>query len=93
MRKELLEGLSEEQIAKIKECNNDQEILEIAKEEGIELNEEQLEAVSGGSSCFSAGNPSCPNCNFNGPQVYVKNGHGKDQDVFCRQCGTYIKTV
>lgn len=93
MREELLKGLTDEQIKRIKACKNNEEILKVAKEEGIELNEEQLEAVTGGSSCFSAGNPSCPKCNFNGPQVYVKNGNGKDQDVYCRQCGTYIKTV
>ena len=48
MRKELLEGLSEEQIAKLQNCKNHEEILAMAKEEGIELNDEQLEAVSGG---------------------------------------------
>ena len=48
MKEELLKGLSEEQIAKIRECKNIEEALAIAKEEGIELSEEQLEAVSGG---------------------------------------------
>ena len=49
MREELLKGLSEEQIAKLKACKNQQELLEAAKEESIELNEEQLDAVSGGN--------------------------------------------
>ena len=49
MKQELLKGLTEEQIAKIKECKNQEEILKIAKEEGIELTDEQLEAVSGGN--------------------------------------------
>jgi len=38
----------EEQIAKVKECKTLEEILALAKEEGVTLNEEQLEAVSGG---------------------------------------------
>jgi len=59
MRKELLKGLSEEQIAKIHECKTADEILALAKEEGVELTEEQMEAVSGGGLCKSN---KCPNC-------------------------------
>ncbi|MBR1847501.1 MAG: hypothetical protein IJ787_07295 [Bacilli bacterium] len=42
---ELLKGLSEEQIAKVKTCKNQEEILKFAKEEGIEPTDEQFEAV------------------------------------------------
>ena len=48
MRKELLEGLSEEQLAKVKECKNHDELLAYAKSEGLELNDEQLAIVYGG---------------------------------------------
>ena len=48
MRKELLKGLSEEQIKKVEACKSPEEILSLAKAEGVELNEEQLAAVSGG---------------------------------------------
>ena len=48
MKEELLKGLNEEQIAKIKACKNQEEMLALAKQEGIELTNEQLEAVSGG---------------------------------------------
>ena len=48
MKEELLKGLTEEQIAKIKECKNQEELLKLAKEEGIELSDEQLAAVNGG---------------------------------------------
>ena len=48
MKEELLKGLSEEQIAKVKECKTPEEIMAIAKQEGIELTDEQLEAVNGG---------------------------------------------
>ena len=59
MDKKLLEGLTEEQIAKIKDCKSQEEMLKLAKEEGIELTDEQLEAVSGGS-CLT--DFDCPKC-------------------------------
>ncbi len=48
MRKELLKGLTDEQIKKVQACKSSEEVLELAKAEGVELNDEQLEAVSGG---------------------------------------------
>ena len=63
MNDDLFKGLTDEQIAKAKACKNSDEILELAKNEGIELNDEQLEAVSGG-----CGTPTplsqwkCPEC-------------------------------
>ena len=48
MKKELLKGLTEEQVAKVKACKNSEELLKLAKEEDIELSDEQLEAVNGG---------------------------------------------
>ena len=48
MKKELLKGLTEEQIAKIRECKSQEELLKLAQEEGIELTDDQLEVVSGG---------------------------------------------
>ena len=47
MRKELLKGLSDEQIKKVEVCKSSEEILALAKEEGVTLTDEQLEAVSG----------------------------------------------
>lgn len=60
MKEELLKGLNEEQINKLKACKTQEERLALAKEEGVELTDEQLEAVSGGA-CNSAGIP-CPKC-------------------------------
>ena len=48
MRKELLEGLTEDQIAKVKACESNSDLLVLAKDEGVELNAEQLAAVNGG---------------------------------------------
>ena len=63
MKKELLQGLTEEQIEKVKECKSLEEIVTIAKQEGIQLTEEQLQAVNGGG-CNSADEPThCPRCN------------------------------
>ena len=63
MKKELLKGLTEEQIAKVKECKSIEEIVAMAKQEGIQLTDEQLQAVNGGG-CNSAEKPThCPRCN------------------------------
>lgn len=82
MKEELLRGLSEEQIAKIKACKNQEEILRLAKEEGVELTDEQLEVISGGSICA----PACPNC---GTMEYVYKGTEEwNQDKYvCTKCG------
>jgi len=50
-RKDLLKGLTEEQILKIKECKTSEELLALAKAEGIELTDEQLGVISGGNFC------------------------------------------
>lgn len=85
MKKELLKGLSEEQITKIKACKSQDELLAMAKEEGIELSEEQLSAVSGGG-CFSTNK--CPKC---GSDEYHKFEVQEkiDKRVFykCDKCG------
>ena len=49
MSNKLFEGLTKEQIAKVKACKHHNELLKLAKEEGIELTSEQLEAVNGGA--------------------------------------------
>ena len=62
MREELLKGLSEEQIAKVKACKNGNELLALAKQEGFELSDEQLAAVSGGACSSTDTRKQCPNC-------------------------------
>ena len=84
MKQELLKGLSEEQIAKAKECKNQEELLKLAKEEGVELTSEQIEAVSGGG-CFSS--MKCPNCgsnDFRKLPIYQVSGCSTYK---CNQCG------
>ena len=91
MKKELLKGLSDEQIAKIKACKNQEEILELAKKEGIELTDEQLEAVSGGG-CFSAEISPCPQCKSK-KNVSIKDSGGYWTQYECSACNiTWTKT-
>ena len=86
MKKELLKGLTEEQIAKIKACKNQDELLALAKEEGIELSDEQLEAVSGGG-CFSSSGK-CEKCGSKDIKETYHNGQtGEFYTCKCRKCG------
>ena len=41
--------LTDEQMEKARECTNSDELVELAKSEGIELSDEQLDAISGGA--------------------------------------------
>lgn len=43
-----IEGLTPEQQEKIKDCSTPEEILAVAQEEGYELSDDELDAVSGG---------------------------------------------
>ena len=56
MKQELLKGLTEEQIAKVKACDNNADLLQLAKDEGVELTREQLAAISGGSCTATTNN-------------------------------------
>ena len=81
MKQELLKGLTEEQIAKIKACNNSEKLLALAKEEGVELTDEQLSAVSGGH-CMNEFD--CPNC---GKPIESGTHCDKDYNYVCPHCG------
>ena len=85
MKKELLEGLTKEQVARIKECKSNEEILKVAKEEGVELTDEQLEAVSGG--CGFVDPTNCPKCNSTNFITADINMDGSRVKYFCNSCG------
>ena len=81
MKEDLLKGLTEEQIAKVKACKNQEELFALAKQEGIELSDEQLEAVNGGFCTVDM--PNCPNCG----SKYVDRLHVYDGvNYTCREC-------
>ncbi len=84
MKKDLLKGLTDEQIAKAKACTSHEELLALAKAEGIELNEEQLEAVNGGACSNTDNCPPCPYCKSSN----VKSKYPGNKIVFkCKDCG------
>ena len=64
MKKELLKGLTEEQIAKVKARKSHEELLALAKAEGVELTDEQLKIVSGAGKdyCQSTPTDACLYC-------------------------------
>ena len=81
MREELLKGLTEEQIKKVEACKNAEEILALAKEEGVTLSDEQLEAVSGG-------------CGIKDPYEYIVDETLEQTcpykvDTHCYNCGSH----
>ena len=90
MKKELLKGLTEEQVAKVKACKSHNELLSLVKEEGVELNEEQLAAVNGG--CGVPTSPGrCPKCKSGNISVKFDSDDIIDfspaYDCECYDCG------
>ena len=78
MNEELLKGLNEEQIKKIKACKSPEEALKLAKDEGIELNDEQLAAINGGcggtTTLLKEGKCLCPYCHSPNTALSMRGG-------------------
>lgn len=85
MKQDLLKGLTNEQIAKVRACNNTDEILALAKQEGLELTSEQLEAVNGGACSNTDNCPPCPSCGST--NVKCKYSGNKVSIFKCKDCG------
>ncbi len=93
MKKELLKGLTEEQIAKAKACRSQDELLKAAKEEGVTLTDEQLAAVSGGFCSSSDFRWKCTKCGSSDTEVVERYNQGKEDEyvrVHCKKCGYYF---
>ena len=89
MKEELLKGLTQEQIEKAKACKSQDELLALAKEEGITLTDEQLEAVSGGF-CTSTPSFTCPKCGSTNIESEHRNNHiRKYWANTCKDCKYY----
>ena len=86
MREELLKGLSEEQIVKAKACKSPEELLKLAKGEGVALTPEQLEAVSGGCGSTWYVGAECPVCGSTNTKYYKGTWSHKATQV-CYDCG------
>ena len=93
MKEELFKGLTEEQIAKAKTCKSQEEMLSLAKAEGVELNDEQLEAVNGGG-CYDVPGIFCPSCHKETCWTISANDGttGYNRRTFkCNSCGHVFK--
>ena len=90
MKEELLKGLTKEQLEKASRCKSQKELLELAKAEGIELTDEQLNAVSGGAceKWTDKKNGVCPSCGAQVLGEYVETTPGDGRYHFtCFNCG------
>ena len=88
MKKELLKGLTEEQINKARKCKTNKELLALAEKEGVTLTNEQVSAVSGGGCRDTTVSSTCPKC---GTEV-TKEAYNDSYDVMvvefkCPNCG------
>ena len=90
IKKDLLKGLTEEQIAKARACNNTDEILALAKQEGLELTSEQLEAVNGGACSNTDNCPPCPSCGST--DVKLRQSCNALKKYKCNNCGKEFQT-
>ena len=84
MKKDLLNGLTEEQIAKVKKCKTQEELLKLAKDEGVELTSEQIEAVNGGGCLSSFKCPNCDSKDYRKLPIYQVSGCSTYK---CNNCG------
>lgn len=83
MKEELLKGLTQDQIEKVKACDDVHDLLQLAIDEGVELNEEQLAAVNGG--CAEGDPKECPKCHSYNTE-FAANGQGTFE-YKCNDCG------
>lgn len=91
MKNELLKGLSKEQIARVKSCKSHEELLALAKAEGVELTDEQLAVVSGGGGwCRSTPDFTCPRCGSKNVKTkYNENSINEWYGNDCQDCGLH----
>ena len=85
MKKELLKGLTEEQIKKVEACKSADEIINLAKSEGVELTDEQLEVVSGGGCFYTIKCIKCGSDNLS--DEYKEINHKEYRKFKCNNCG------
>ena len=74
------EDLTPEQQAKVKACKSAEELLELAKAEGVDIPDEQLEQIAGGS--WSKKGPTCSKCGSS--EITI---NPRDRLFICRGCG------
>ena len=83
----MLRNLSDDQIARARQCRSSEELLSLAKQEGVELTDEQLDAVSGGNCDEGADKTGfmCPSCrSTNTTGFYSEHLFGGKGGYYCR---------
>lgn len=92
----LWSDLPPEQVEKLKTCETSEELLALAKEEGVELSDDQLEQVSGGDlqglvrTLSGRNDVRCPECGGNQFQVSEMGGMTMYE---CKKCGATFGRV
>lgn len=76
-------AVSKDLTAKIAECKSPEDVLALAKEEGIELSDSQLEEVSGGWG----GDATCPKCGSQNFTLEQPDPHSAYMYRECHDCG------
>ncbi len=88
MKQELLKGLTKEQIEKARNCKSNEELIAMAKEEGVVLSDEQLEAVNGGFCSDTKVTSTCPKCGTKATTEVHKDSYVELVGYFkCPNCG------
>ena len=81
-----LSNLTDEQLDKARHCETPEEILSLVQSDGIELTDEQLEAVSGGEKDWTGSTVHrCPNCGSTNTHYYDNTEIGDYRK--CYDCG------
>ena len=94
MKEDLLKGLTPEQIEKVRACKSHEELLEVAKKEGVELNEDQLEAISGGAcEPQRPADTVCPQCGSSNTSVGDWDISDTRVECRCLDCGCVFHPV
>ena len=83
--------MTEEQITKVKTCKNHEELLELAKKEGVTLTEEQLAVVSGGGACSVISDVGDYINPYDCPRYGSNNIKDKGTYYICQSCGYKIE--
>lgn len=87
------DDLTPEQRAKVDVCKSPEEVLALANAEGIELTDDELAEVSGGSWSPKDGLPRCKACGSYAIHIFPLPGTGCASCV-CHDCGhQWTKTV
>ena len=90
MNEDILKGLTDDQRKKLEACKSREEFEALAKDELIQLSDEEIEQISGGERSFwdwLFGKPlKCPSCNSKDCEEIEPNAYGTKM-ARCNVCG------